>query len=353
MAQVLRETINGTTPQDIMKINNNTENIWFKIYGNLDFDDTNTQTQEKIQTQWIPFQGEGNMDKNYPLYIRFFAPPNIKKIKSSTLNAICERYRMDSGVARGGGGVENVEIVMSMGSSNVAISSVSSPIVGTSSYSSERANISTRLDGISTSKYVDMWGAPNMEKIYPTNVTMDYYNNPPNEGLNYVTHSYTNSYYSMTYGSSITNLAPLVRGLNMGVCGWYLDMALVQHQHDISHTHNFTLTQDPHSHSFTLKPHSHDIALEPHTHTATGKINLEPHEHELNEGIKISSVSPQNVNVYVNNTKVTTLSENNATANNIDIANYVKIGEWNTIKIETTSLARCTIYGTLEAIMKR
>ena len=46
-----------------------------------------------------------------------------------------------------------------------------------------------------------------------------------------------------------------------------------------------------------------------------------------------------------------TLQGNNS-ANNIDITDKIKIGEWNTIKITSSTVARATLYGTLEIRIK-
>ena len=39
MSQVIRQQINGITPQDIRKINDNTETIWEKVHGDGNFTD--------------------------------------------------------------------------------------------------------------------------------------------------------------------------------------------------------------------------------------------------------------------------------------------------------------------------
>ena len=89
----VREEVRGTTGQDIMKFNENFMNIFEKVFGDINFSDTDTALQNSILTQYIPFQGDGNVDKTYPLYVRFYVPPNIKTIKGATLNAFVENYR--------------------------------------------------------------------------------------------------------------------------------------------------------------------------------------------------------------------------------------------------------------------
>ena len=83
-----REQINGTTGQDLSKMNENFMNLWSKVFGDISFSDANAKLQETILTQYIPFQGEGNADNNFPYTIRFYIPPNVKKIKT----LLCLQY---------------------------------------------------------------------------------------------------------------------------------------------------------------------------------------------------------------------------------------------------------------------
>ena len=105
-------------------------------------------------------------------------------------------------------------------------------------------------------------------------------------------------------------------------------------------------------HSHELPPISVSVSVPPHSHTGEASVDIPEHTHELKEGIRVSTTAPGTTNVYVNDNKVCSVSSGNATANNIDISQYVNIGEWNIIKVDTTNLARISVYGTIEAIMK-
>ena len=94
----VREQIHGTSGQDIMKINENFMSIFEKVFGDINFSDTDEALQKSILTQYIPFQGDGNLNKNYPLTIRFYVPPNVKKVNKASLNVFLENYRMDSDI---------------------------------------------------------------------------------------------------------------------------------------------------------------------------------------------------------------------------------------------------------------
>lgn len=353
-----RENINGNTPQDLNKLNNNFMTIWKTLFGGLDFSDTNSALKKKIQTQQIPVQGEGNFDSNFPLYIRFFVPSNTKSITSTSFNLICERYRMDSGVANGGGGVVDADINMSLASANTGVASVSSPTVGVSSVGGGGTTSATNSE---TSSYVNMWGNWNADD--PSNTATELRTMPPTFELfgNYMSDKQASyqirdlapygGIYSSVAGRYQFSFAPVYKGFyeDSDKTEYWLDLATVQHKHTIKpHTHSLP----DHSHSISLQPHSHTITLQPHTHDATAKLNLPDHIHELNEGIKISSKSADNVTVKLNGNVIANMDSNaNATKNNINSKDFIKIGEWNVIECTTTSLARITMYGIIELVM--
>ena len=153
----IRQEIRGTSGQDIAKMNENFMGIYEKVFGDINFSDTDTALQNSILTQYIPFQGEGNLDSKYPLTIRFYVPPNVKKIKNATVNVFLENYRMDSDITEGGGGVAGGEVNLSVASGG--------------------GYTNTLSQGTQTS-YVRKWGSPGYEVsaptdyIYPNNMNM-------------------------------------------------------------------------------------------------------------------------------------------------------------------------------------
>ena len=338
MALNPREQITDTSPQSLNKLNNNFMTIWKTLFGGLDFSDTNNELKKKIQTQQIPVQGEGNFDKNFPLYIRFFVPNNTKSITSTSFNMICERYRMDSSVAMDGGGKVGVDINMSLASSNSAVASVSSPTIGVSSVSSASTSASTTTPVSSWYRYGSEGAResknPPLRPIWVTQVG-DLHASL--KGTDYVTGTAYDGY-------DLLGVAVRFGPSNIGSVD-YIDLNYLNHEHKV------TITTQPHSHNISLSPHSHTIALEPHTHEATASVDLPDHEHNLNEGIKVSTQEALNVKVKLNGTKIADLdSMSGSIKNNIDAKDLIKIGEWNILECTTTTLARITIYGIIELI---
>lgn len=317
-----REDINGTSPLDIKKLNDNLRNVWNKVFGDINFSDADNDLKSKILTQWIPVQGEGNFDKNFPLTIRFFVPNNTKKIVSTNFNLMCERYRMDSGVAEGGGAIENVDITMSMGSTTVS-GSVS--------------------NGGDTSSYAKSWGNWNPNDPYDASydvvsvpATYRLFNDVAqgnNTGNSFNIKDYAPYGIFNSYGTTY-RFAPVYMGFEGSIKGNWVDLATLQHKHEIP-------------------PHGHSFSAQPHGHTATGKVTLEDHSHPLKEGIKISTQEAQGVEVSINGIKFASMNSSSVPViNNLDITDKIKIGEWNVIQCTTINLARIVLYGTIELISK-
>ena len=296
----VREQIHGTSGQDIMKINENFMSIFEKVFGDINFSDTDEALQKSILTQYIPFQGDGNLDKNYPLTIRFYVPPNVKKVNKATVNVFLENYRMDSDITEGGGGVAGGSVSLSVASGGGYSNSLS--------------------QGSSTS-YVKKWGSPPHEYVAPTqafnkNGTIEInagglVNNPGTNSLGLGT-------LNAKIGSTSTYVADLLR---------------LQHSHEIP-------------------PHSHSISIEPHTHSGSASVTIPSHHHSLKEGIRVSTTAPGTTTIAVNGTNVCSVSASKVSENDVDITSYIKVGEWNIIKVSTTNLARISVYGTIEAIMR-
>ena len=299
----VREEVRGTTGQDIMKINENFMNIFEKVFGDINFSDTDTALQNSILTQYIPFQGDGNLDKTYPLYVRFYVPPNIKSIKGATLNAFVENYRMDSDVTKGGGGVAGGSVYLNISGGGKCTG-----------------------EGYTASKtaYVTKWGTPPYEYEAPKKYLIDGNMNGNMSGL-------MGGFLQST--DKVGLASAILSGMYGNKVTPYADLKNFQHSHE-------------------LPPISVSVSVPSHSHTGEASVTIEDHTHELKEGIRVSTTAPGTTNVYVNDNKVCSVSSGNATANNIDISQYVKVGEWNIIKVDTTNLARISVYGTIEAIMK-
>ena len=390
----MRRDVRGTTGQDIEKINSNFMDIFDKVFGNINFSDADTKLKNKILTQWIPIQGEGNLDSSNPLYIRFFVPPNTRTVVSTNFNVITEHYRMDSSItSTEESKQEVVSVASSVAPSETKSSTVSPETTKTSSVEPSQTISATAsasgVSGISSAnvavssvggggvtsyggggavEYVRKWGSPGYEVdaptdyIYPNNTSMI------NSNLGGFITSNDNR---VTYGAVV----PVGKMSNSVAPTYYVDLYSIQHSHNIpSHTHSIpehshSITLQPHTHSVTMEghahdvtipshshdvtipPHSHDLTIPSHTHEVTGSVTIPAHSHTLNEGIKISATSPSDVKFHINDNVFATLQGNNS-ANNIDITDKIKIGEWNTIKITSSTVARATLYGTLEIRIK-
>lgn len=319
MPTYVREDIHGTTPQDINKINNNMMSIWNKVFGDVNFADADNDLKKRICTQYIQVQEGGNFDVNNSLWIRFYVPPDVKKVESTGFNFILERYKMDSGITMGGGGVQDVNLTIGMANSSITAS----------------------VSAFANSSGVQRWAG--------------WYNdfsrgvNPPNDAfmnwtvgstdpisdwtINYDTgYAYYNGIDAPPYPTGWLG-APCsyVNSADDSQSHWIVDLAMLNHYHDISHSHNFVQS--------------------PHTHSASASITLPPHSHDLKEAIQISSRTPDNVSIILNGVLINnTISEQAPTLNNVDRADLIHIGEWNTIEVTTSSVARISCYGTIKVI---
>ena len=265
----VREEIRGNSPQDTMKINENFMSIFEKVFGDINFSDVDTSMQNKINTQWLPVQGEGNFDSNYPLYIRFFVSPNVKQLKSSSFNFMAERYRMDSGVTEGGGETISEETTSNSG------------------------EITSRDGGTWTSQ---------------------------------------------------------ISSVNNDMSGVQSDpMTTIQQGSGDNHYHQLSKNYFLHNHMIDIDIPSHTHIIPPHNHAIT--VSVPKHTHKLTEGIRVSNEEPKDVSIYLNDNKIATIDSTNI-LNNLDLTENIRIGEWNTLKITTSNLARIVVYGTIETLVR-
>lgn len=338
MSGYYRQSINGSTPRDIKITNDNFQQIWNKVFGDITFSDTNRTLQKQILTQWIPVQGEGNLDNKYPLYLRFFVPPDVEEIKSTNFNVIVENYRMDSAITST---IDSVQTGTSTTSSTAPqYSKTSSSAPQYSSTSSSSAVGGTSASGGGTTSTVARWG--HGSKTYPA---------PWNELVYNQDMASVAGYYSSYDGSALA--VPQAYIMYGGSQKEVTDMRKLQHQHDIpSHTHSVSLGS--HTHSITVNAHTHDITVNAHNHDVKMQVTVPGHSHNLDEGIKVSTTAPSGVIMYLNDVQISNAISGNGTSQlNIDVKEHVKIGTWNTIKITSNNIARASVFGTLELVIKR
>ena len=313
----VREEIRGTTGQDIMKMNENFMNIFQKVFGDINYSDVDNLMKTAINTQWISFQGEGNLDVNYNYTVRFFVPPNVKKVNSASFNAILEQYRMDSSVAEDSGGYASGDVSLSV---------------------ADGGGYAGAVTAGSTTSRVKEWGGGGVSA--------------PPVPLTYLSHdNYADCVVTNIYGDSTPYLYE--RDIDSGLGAPIVFLAQNNSTHMNSNINKFALVDMYHfQHTHEIAGHSHSIEIEPHTHTGTTSIVIPPHSHNLNEGIKVSKRQAGTTILSVNGTDVIVLTPDEAVKNNIDITEHIKIGEWNTITATTSGLSRITLYGTVEVVVK-
>lgn len=307
-----REEVRGTSGQDLSKINNNFMNIWKTLFGGIDYAEFSKGAKEKIQTQWIQVQGDGNFDRNYPYRIRFFVPPNVDEIKSTNINLICERYRMDSDITASGGGI--------------AEGSVNLSIAGGGGYAGASGGF-----GSSTTTPVSRWYNTLDGKVTHTPPDGSIWVNAKNVNTNNRTDWITGTTVS---GGSTLGVAKRFIGSNNGNID-YVDLFYFNHEHDVN-----------------IPNHSHSINISPHSHNGNASINIPNHTHSLNEGIRVSTQNASGVAVKLNGTSIAGMDSNaNSTSNNINVPHLIKKGDWNIIEV-SGNIGRINVYGTVEVVQK-
>lgn len=301
-----RKKVTGTTPRDIANINANMETMWYKMFGNLNLGDINQEFLDKVLTQYVTVQGEGNLDSTHPLYIRFYIPPNTKKLKAAPMNIMLSRYRMDSSITEGGGQITGGRIAMSTEESSVSVS-----VSG-----GQQVDIDSDIHS---------WGGVSAPTTrFPVN------NN------SYQTKGYFKYGYSTGVGGFSGLMVTAFDNETTDNGKAFIDLYDLQHRHRAS-----------------MPAHTHTVNIEPHTHEGYVSLNIDPHSHNLKEGIHESIVNPTGIRVYVNDTAVgNILSGDGTVVNDLDIVDNLLIGSWNTIRVISQSVSRITIYGIIELVSR-
>lgn len=293
-----REDIMGNSPQDIMKMNDNFRSIWQKVFGGIDFSDINEQLKQRINTQWIQVQGEGNFDSTYPLQVRFYLPPNVKEVISNKFNLQLTKYRMDSSIAEGGADTIPVQINLSVSGGSGA--------TGIGGKHDHNVFESVRNTGWEKDKIFRP-----IENVSGTNCV---------------------SVHEYSFANSAEKQQHAYLMLNKPMTGEESYTQIIKTDSHAGHTH----------------------PTEPHSHSGSALVQLEDHSHPLNEKIKVSSTSPAGIKVYVNGTLVDdSITTDKPTATNVSFNNeLIKAGEWNIIEVKTTTVARMTVYGYIEILQQ-
>lgn len=322
MTQAIRQPINGITPQDIRKINDNMESIWEKVHGDLNFADNDKDLQTKIMTQYVPVQGEGNCDNSYSFDVRFYVPPNVKRVKSTSFNINIENYRMDSDIAMSNEVTVPVEI-----SSTISTTSITATVEDKS-----QTSLVTEWGNYDSSGFAEVVTTTPPKKLAYSMIGM------PTDAIVFESTG-GNAPYQFIQPTPVTSdnlmkFSPCYKmkdqwGMDTG---WYVDLSSIQHKHDTTHSHIFNQS--------------------PHGHVISGSVTLPSHQHPLREGIKVSTTPPQGIGVTLNGISIADMSYTNSSITDLNVKDYVKIGDWNKVTFTTTNLARIVLYGIIEIELK-
>jgi hypothetical protein len=112
------------------------------------------------------------------------------------------------------------------------------------------------------------------------------------------------------------------------------------------HWHRITDTRLNHSHSFSISSHSHSFSISNHSHTVTvpnhsHSVTIPNHTHGIDYGIYTSTVAT-GVGIIINGTDYTGVLGGLFTTDQseVDITQYMQIGQWNEIKLTSSRLGR-------------
>ena len=121
-----------------------------------------------------------------------------------------------------------------------------------------------------------------------------------------------------------------------------------QYWHVTGHKHRITIPQ--HNHSFYIPSHWHYVDIPNHRHD----ISIPNHSHGIEYGIFESTIAT-NINIIINGINRTSVLGGsigfNSDQSNLDITNYLSLGQWNTIDISGTGLGRIDATIFIQALM--
>lgn len=298
-----RQNVNGTSPLDLKAMNDNFMALWDKVFGDINMSDIQKDVKDVLYTAYLSIQGEGNIDSSHPIYIRFYIPPNVKKINSAKLNIITSRYRVDSDVTSSSPAKTSSSTVTS-GASSISTSESGGGYTSTRTSSSGGGGTVTSV----VNDWVDGGGA------YAVPAPSSY---GVNDFLADLVNTQAGEYAKIDY-------------------------------YRLNHNHHVYIPNHNHSVSIDIPEHSHNMA---HTHKINMTFEIPEHSHSLNMGIKEANVAPQNVKCYVNDKDIgINLSGDFRTSNDVDILDSLTIGGWNILKFSSSNIARITCYGVIEIL---
>lgn len=127
------------------------------------------------------------------------------------------------------------------------------------------------------------------------------------------------------------------------------NFSISNHSHSVSipsHTHDFSVPN--HTHNVTVPNHSHDVTIPNHTHT----VNIPSHSHDIDHGI-YTSTSAMGIGIIINGTNRTLAlgGKFNTDQSKVNITPYMRIGQWNEIRLTSDRLGRIDANIFIQAFM--
>jgi hypothetical protein len=124
------------------------------------------------------------------------------------------------------------------------------------------------------------------------------------------------------------------------------------HDHSLEANHKHDVTIPSHTHTVTIPNHTHTVTIPDHTHN----VSIPAHTHGMVYGI-FESTPATGVKVTINGIDRTVALGGGAGGFTLDVTNlnitqYMAIGNWNTIQLSSTQLGRINAVLFIQAFME-
>lgn len=238
-----------------------------------------------------------NVDQSHGLTLYVYLPPETLSVRRALLNFRLLPFRSYSSTTESGGG--SVQTSSNGGS------------VQTTTANGGGTSTSTQSGG-SVSKTTASGGSYSDTTSNQTFIALPY----------------------QTQGPSDIDVNGYATHYHRGV----LDGSHFNHSHSVSipsHSHGFSVPS--HTHAFSVPNHTHSITIPSHNHSVT----IPSHSHGIKHGIYVGTFA-RGVGVIINGINRTTAlgGKFNTSQANIEIGQYLNIGQWNEITLTSDSLGR-------------
>lgn len=304
-------------------------------------DGTTALIDERGLLQTWQIQDADNVDSTHGLQLKTYIPGDTASIRRAYLNFSLEKFRAyNTGAASGGGS----SVSSSSGGGTTATSSSGGGTSTTPTSSSGGGTVSTSADGV--------WNLSHW--LWPD--AMDMSGSHSHGGA---TGSAGNHNHGISPGTALA-----VTSNGTSVTGYVTWLDVANHTHSISvdgshahgmyvyHTHTVNVPNHSHTITVTIPDHAHTVNIPNHTHT----VDIPSHTHAIIYGI-YESTKATGVRVVINGVDRTTDLGGSVGGfvtdkTQLDITNYLAVGNWNTIELTSTALGRINAVLFIQAFMQ-